>query len=97
MSYVNSDIQINGSPTQLDDFSENYAVIQNAGFDFNIGDACQLTLFLNLMERRVPVTLKGEVVRQYDGKLDVMFSSPTFNWQHIVRALKRSKPLSAAS
>jgi len=94
MSYINTDIQIDGSVAELADFSETYAVVQGLDRDFSNGEGCHLTIFFNLMGRRVPVKLDGEVVRKHDG--EIMFSPPTYNWQHIVRALKGHRSLLAA-
>jgi len=89
MMNVRSVVEFDGSTAHLANLSETFAIIDSPCGSYTHGDPCRITLYADVMDRCVPVTLHGEVVQFFDGQIEVMFCPPTKNWNRIVRALKK--------
>ena len=91
MTTSTSGVEINGVSANLEELSETIAVIKGAVQPQHLGAVCDFTLFADLLGRRVPVQLKGEVVRCDGDTLEISFAAPTRNWHRIVHVLNELK------
>ena len=90
MVYVDQTVTINGLEAELTEFAEFSAAIRlsNTGHRYQRGEPLRFTVFMNVMEKLVPLTLNGEVVHPHNDAIEVMFAPPTHNWSRLLRSLR---------
>ncbi len=89
MAHLNTDVQIDGKHANLEGLSESFAVVNGVNEIHSIGEACDLVIYAEIMGKRVPIKLKGEIVQFHADKIEVMFPAPSKNWERIIRSMNK--------